>query len=320
MEYRRLGKTDLEVSNLGFGASSVGGMFEETSEDEGIQAIRTAFDRGITYFDTSPAYGRPSSPYGPASSEIILGKGLSGISRAEFVLSTKVGKLSSLPPELDFRYDSIVKSVESSLGRLNVEYLDIAILHDIEYDKGSHLEVALSEGLNALQDLKKEGKIRYFGASCYAIPVLEQIMGNVPLDIVLIHNHYNLIDNQLLQLLDPIIENGIGLVNASPFASGLLTMQGPPDWFPIDDEGRETVQQVIDYCHDKKVRIEQLALQYSIANDSLPTTLFSCSTKEIVNQNINWSEESLNDELMTKVKGLLSAIHNRDFDFGGYNH
>ena len=319
MNYRKLGKTDLRVSELGFGASAVGGMYEKIDEVEALKAIRQAFDRGITYFDSSPAYGRPTSPYGPATSETILGRVLKELERSEFVLSTKAGKFSSLPPKLDFSYDAIVQSVESSLKRLQVDYIDILILHDIEYDKGRHLKTALDEGLEALKDLKKQGKIGHHGISCYSVVVLEQVIQDYDLDVVLVHNHYTLSDNLLLDLLPKIQYKGMGLINASPFASGLLTSQGPPDWHPISSEDLDTVRKALDYCKINKVPIEKLALQYVLSNPDIPTTLFSCSTQQIVNQNINWSEEPVNLAMIEELKILLQPIRNRDFDFGGYN-
>lgn len=319
MKYNKIGSTDLRVSELGFGASSIGGMFEKVDEEEALRTIQCAFDRGINYFDSSPAYGRPTSPYGPATSETILGKGLKGLKRSEFVLSTKAGKFSSLPPQFDFSYAAIVQSVESSLKRLQVDYIDILILHDIEYDKGRHLKIALGEGLEALKDLKKQGKIGFFGISSYSLPVLEKVIQDCDLDVLLVHNHYTLIDDMLSGLLPKIQSKGIGLINASPFASGLLTSQGPPDWYPISNEDLNIVRRALDYCKRNNVALEKLALQHGLSNPKIPTTLFSCSTKQMVNQNINWSEEPLNLSMIRNLKILLQPIRNRDFDFGGYN-
>ncbi len=319
MKYNALGNTGLTVSQLGFGASAVGGMFDKVDEQEAIETIHEAFDRGINYFDTSPAYGRSDSPYGPTTSETILGKGLKELKRSDFVLSTKAGKISSLPPELDFSHAHIIKSVESSLRRLQVDYIDIVILHDIEYDKGKHLDLALTEGLTALRALKQQGKIKQLAISCYAVEVLEKVIQDYDLDVVLIHNHYTLIDDMLTKLLPKIRSKGLGLISASPFASGLLTAQGPPDWYPISPDELTVVRKAIKFCEDHNVAIEKLALQHALSHPDIPTTLFSCNTKKIVNQNINWSEESVDTAMIDELKTLLNPIHNKDFDFGGYN-
>lgn len=319
MKYNILGNTGLRVSEIAFGASSIGGMFELVDEKEALKTIHQAFDRGINYFDTSPAYGKDTSPYGPTTSETILGKGLKELKRSEFVLSTKAGKISSLPPELNFGYSSIVESVESSLKRLQVDHIDILVLHDIEYDKGKHLDIALTQGLEALKELKKQGKIKNFGISCYSVAVLEKVIQDYDLDAILVHNHYTLIDDMLSGLLPKIQSKGIGLISASPFASGLLTSNGPPDWYPISKEELSVVGKAIEWCKDNNVAIEKLALKYALSHPGIPTTLFSCSTRQLVNNNVNWSEEPINLALIHELKTILKPIRNKDFDFGGYN-
>ncbi len=319
MKYNTLGNTTIQISELGFGASAIGGMFNKAETAEAIKTVHLAFDRGINYFDTSPAYGRMNSAYGPTTSEIILGKALKGIKRSEYTLSTKAGKTSSLPPHLNFRYNAIINSVESSLKRLHTEYIDILFLHDIEYDKGKHLDTALNEGLQALRELKKTGKIKYIGISCYSIEVLNKVIQNYDLDVLLVHNHYTLINNQLLTLIPKIKEKGIGLVSASPFASGLLTNQGPPDWYPTSKKDLDIMAKTLNFCEKNKVQIEKLAIQYALSNPEIPTTLFSCNQQSHLNQNINWSEEPTNSIMIKNLCGLLKPLQNKDFDFGAYN-
>lgn len=319
MRYNTLGETNIKISELGFGASAIGGMFNNVEMDEAIKTVHTAFDRGINYFDTSPAYGRSDSTYGPVTSETILGKGLKDLNRSEIILSTKAGKISSLPPKLNFGYKAIVDSVEASLKRLHTDYLDLLFLHDIEYNKGTHLELALNEGLEALWDLKKAGKIRAVGISCYSIEVLNKVIPNYDLDTVLVHNHYTLINDQLLELMPKIKEKKMALVSASPFASGLLTHQGPPDWYPITDKDLCVINKTLNFCRENNVPIEKLAIQYALSNPEVPTTLFSCNQRDILNKNIDWSEEPIDTTMIEKLKQILQPIRNKDFDFGEYN-
>jgi aryl-alcohol dehydrogenase-like predicted oxidoreductase len=319
MKYNTLGKTNIKISELSFGASAIGGMFNNVEKDEAIKTVHAAFDRGINYFDTSPAYGRNNSVYGPVTSETILGNGLKGLKRSEIILSTKAGKTSSLPPELNFRYGAITKSVEASLNRLQTDYLDILFLHDIEYNKGIELNIALNEGLEALRDMKKAGKIRAIGISCYSMEVLKKVIPNYNLDTVLVHNHYTLINNQLLELLPKINAKHIGLVSASPFASGLLTHQGPPDWYPINNKDLCVVHKTINYCKENNVPLEKLAIQFAVSNPEIPTTLFSCTQQSILNKNVDWYQEPIDPDMIKNVQKLLEPLMNKDFDFGEYN-
>ncbi|MCK0156486.1 aldo/keto reductase [Cellulophaga sp. F20128] len=319
MNYNTLGETDLLVSELGFGASGLGGMFEKINESDALNTIHSAFDRGINYFDTSPAYGRNSSIFGPVTSEIILGKGLKDIDRSKIVLSTKAGKNASLPPEFNFKYNSIINSVESSLKRLQTDYIDIVFLHDIEYNKGMHLNLAMSEGLNALTQLKKEGKIRNFGISCYSVDVLQKVIQNYDMDAILVHNHYTLINDLLLDLMPKIKAKKMGLISASPFASGLLTHQGPPDWYPVTSKEICCINKAIQFCSQHNVTFEKIALQFALSNVEIPTTLFSCTNAQILGKNVDWIEEPLDDTVIQEVCSILEPLRNIDFDFGSYN-
>lgn len=319
MKYNTLGETNIKLSELGFGASAIGGMFNGVKKDEAIKTVHAAFDRGINYFDTSPAYGRSTSTYGPVTSETLLGKALKDLQRSEIILSTKAGKISSLPPELNFSYHAILKSVEGSLKRLQTDYIDLLFLHDIEYNKGKHLEMALTEGLEALKDLKKSGKIRAVGISCYSMDVLNKVIPNYVLDTVLVHNHHTLINDELLGLMPKIKAKGMGLVSASPFASGLLTHQGPPDWYPINNKDLCVIIKTLNFCAENNVPIEKLAIQYALSNPEIPTTLFSCNERSILNKNIDWIEEPVAQDMINSVRQYLEPLRNKDFDFGAYN-
>ena len=319
MNYNTLGKTGLSVSKLGFGASGIGGMFGKTEETEALKTIHQAFDRGINYFDTSPAYGRSDSRFGPLTSEIILGKGLKTIDRSKIVLSTKAGKQASLPPEFNFKYEAIINSVEASLKRLQTDYIDMVFLHDIEYDRAKHFDVAMDEGLKALSQLKKDGKIRFYGVSGYPIELISDVIKTYSVDVILAHNHYTLINNLLLELIPKAKSKDISLINASPFASGLLTKKGPPDWYPVTTEQLSIVKKAVDFCTKNGTTLEKIALQFSLGNPEVATTLFSCTEAKTLNQNIDWIEESIDILIIKEVYSILEPLRNINFDFGEFN-
>ena len=140
LQYRPLGHTGINVSSLSFGASSLGGVFREVSEAEGIAAVHTALDLGINYFDVAPAYGGTRA-------ETVLGRALRGVPRDGFYLSTKVGKYTSPTSygedHFDYSRERIRASLDESARRLGVDYFDIVHLHDIEYEGRRHVEWAL---------------------------------------------------------------------------------------------------------------------------------------------------------------------------------
>src|SRR5258707_6199535 len=116
MQYRILGKTDLKVSRLGFGGSPLGGVFGPADTDECIRTIHAAIDRGINFFDVSPFYGLTAA-------EKVLGLGLRGIPRDRYILATKVGRYGQ--QKFDFSGPRVTASVDESLQRLGVEFVDL---------------------------------------------------------------------------------------------------------------------------------------------------------------------------------------------------
>lgn len=111
----------------------------------------------------------------------------------------------------------------------------------------------------------------------------------------------------------------MALVSASPFASGLLTHQGPPDWYPITDKDLCVINKTLNFCQENNVPIEKLAIQFALSNPEVPTTLFSCNQRDLLNKNIDWSEEPIDTTMIEKLKQILQPIRNKDFDFGEYN-
>jgi aryl-alcohol dehydrogenase-like predicted oxidoreductase len=127
MEYRKLGKTGLNVSVLSFGASSLGGVFHEIDESRGVKAAIKAVEKGINFIDVSPYYGF-------LRAEKVLGKALKEIPRDKYYLSTKVGRYGKDGVKSwDYSARRAVDSVKESMERLNIDYIDLINCHDIEF-------------------------------------------------------------------------------------------------------------------------------------------------------------------------------------------
>jgi L-galactose dehydrogenase len=312
MDYRILGKTGLKVSVLGFGASALGGVFHGVDENEGIRAVHAALDCGITYFDVAPAYGGTRS-------ETILGRALRGIPRHQYLLSTKVGKYTA-PGEyggdtLDYSRDRIRTSLKESSARLGTDYFDIVHLHDIEYLGRRHTEWALDEGLNSLMELRREGRIGAVGMGIYPLDLWRRILTDYDIDAGLVHNHYCLNDTSLLELLPLARPRAIGIINGSPFASGLLTDRGPASWHPAGPEDRAVFRQAAEYCRREGSSIGKLALQFSSRHPGIPTTLFSASDPETVRGNVQSREEPFDEALALRVQEVLRPVMNKQWSY-----
>ncbi len=312
MEYNLLGRTGLNVSRLSFGASSLGGVFHPVDESDAIAAVHAALDLGINYFDVAPAYGGTRS-------ERVLGKALRGIPRHRYFLSTKVGKYTDPgsygSDTLDYSRARIRASLEESAARLGTDYFDIIHIHDIEYQSRAHTEWALTEGYEAVAELRREGRIGGVSFGIYPMDLWKRIFSSLDIDAALVHNHYCLNDTQLLDLLPTAKQKGIGIINGSPFASGLLTDRGPADWHPASPEVRKLFRDAAVFCRSHGVFISRLALQFSSQRPDIPTTLFSTANPETVRRNVEDFEQPCDMGLVDEVRKILQPVLNREWDY-----
>lgn len=299
MEYREIGKTGMKVSNISFGASSLGGVFHSLKEEEGIKAVHTAVDNGINFIDVSPYYGH-------LKAEIVLGKALKEIERNRYYLSTKVGRYGKDGVNCwDYSAKKSTESVYESLDRLNVDYIDLINVHDIEF---ADLDQVCQETLPALVALRDKGIVKHVGITNLTLRHFKYVIDHVPagtVESVLSFCHYCLNDDALIDYLDYFEERNIGVINASPFSMGLLTERGAPDWHPGPKPLQDVCRKAMEYCKSKGKSIEQLAVKFSVNNPRIATTLFSTTRSSSVLQNIEWTNEPLDETLLAEVLQIL---------------
>lgn len=312
MHYRTLGRTGIEVSTLSFGASALGGVFGPADEGDAIRAVHAALDAGINYFDVAPAYGGTRS-------ETVLGKVLRGIPRNRYRLSTKVGKYTDPRnygrDTFDYSRARIRASLGESAARLGTDYFDIIHLHDIEYAGRRHTEWALTEGLDSVRELKREGRIGAVSFGIYPLDLWQRIFGTCDIDAALVHNHYCLNDTTLTGLLPLAADRGIGIINGSPFASGLLTDRGPAEWHPASPAEREIFRCAAELCRAEGTSIAKLALQFASQRHDIATTLFSSANPESVRRNVRWHEEPLDPGLLKRVQEILLPVQDKQWSY-----
>lgn len=307
-----LGRTGLEVSAIGLGASALGGVFEEVRDEDGMRTVHAALEAGITLFDVAPAYGATRS-------ERVLGEALAGVSRESFVLSTKVGKTTDEGgrDHFDYSESGIRRSLDASLTRLGVDYVDLLHLHDFDYRSGMLEAQAFAEGFPTLRKLREEGRIRAVGAGIYAMDLWKRVVLEVDLDVVLLHNHHTLCDIRSIELLPLLEARGIGVINAAPFASGLLTGHNPPAWHPAPPEARRVFARAAAYAEHRGVPLARLALAFSCQEPRLPVTLFSCASPRVLRRNLEWSVQPVDRNLVAEVQRILEPVMNRQWPYGG---
>ena len=155
MKKRQLGKTDLHLPIVGFGASSLGQEFRSIQLEEAMKSVTTALDCGMNFIDTSPFYGR-------GMSEVLLGMALKDIPREDYTLCSKLGRYDLT--HFDFSAKRVEESVDVSLHRLGTDHLDIILCHDIEFVP---MQQIVDETIPKLKEIQRSGKVRYIGISGY---------------------------------------------------------------------------------------------------------------------------------------------------------
>ncbi|CBI25068.3 hypothetical protein VitviT2T_003814 [Vitis vinifera] len=312
LELRDLGTTGLMLSCVGFGASPLGNVFGLVSEDDAIASVREAFRLGINFFDTSPYYGGTLS-------EKVLGKCLKavGMPRNEYIVSTKCGRYAE---GFDFSAERITRSIDESLARLQLDYVDILQCHDIEF--GS-LDQVVNETIPALQKLKEAGKIRFIGITGLPLEIFTYVLDRVPpgsVDVILSYCHYSINDTTLEDLLPYLKSKGVGVISASPLAMGLLTERGPPEWHPASPELKSACQAAAAHCKEKGKNISKLAMQFSLSNKDISSVLVGMNSIKQVEENVAAATElaifGKDEETLSEVEAILNPVKNQTWPSG----
>lgn len=301
MDYREIGKTGMRVSCLSFGASSLGGVFRGIRESEAIEAVFTAIDLGLNFIDVSPYYGHYKA-------ETVLGKALKELPRDKYYLSTKVGRYGENGVNTwDYSGKRAKESVYESMERLNVDHIDLINVHDIEF---ADLKQVAEETLPALAELKSEGVVSHVGITDLQLENLKWVIEHTPegmVESVLNFCHYCLCDDKLADFLSFFEERNIGVINASPLSMGLLSSRGAPDWHPAPKGLADACRRAAEFCAQEGYPIEELAMQFSVSNPRIASTLFSSANPANVKKNVEYVESPIDWALVDKVKEIIGS-------------
>jgi D-threo-aldose 1-dehydrogenase len=283
-----LGRTGLSVTRLGFGGASIGGLFTPVSDDDARTVVRRAWDLGIRYFDTAPLYG-----YG--ASERRIGDALGGEPRDSFVLSTKVGRMVRSPDEIgptdeidrqrydgrddafygvagperlvfDYSADGVRRSIEESLERLDLERIDLALIHDPD----DHWQAALEGAWPGLARLRDEGVIRAVGAGMNQTAMLTRFVRETDIDVILVAGRYTILEQGALDdLLPACAQRGVGVLMAGVMNSGVLadpTGAARFNYTPAPPDVVDRARRIAEVCARWYVPLRAAAIQFPMAH------------------------------------------------------
>ncbi len=304
MRYHQLIRSGPAVSELGFGASPLGGVYGSFAEQDGIRAVRAALDAGITFFDVAPYYGRTAA-------ESVLGKALRGIDRHRYVLATKVGRYGN--EAFDLTASRVARSVRDSLRRLGVDHLDLVQCHDVEF---GNLDQVIAEAIPALRGLQDAGLVGGIGITGYPLSALAYIAARVPVDTVMSYCQYTLQNQRLAVRVPELAAAGAAVINASPLAMGALTSRGAPSWHPAAARVLASCAQAAALCRERGSDIAKLALQFAVSTSRWATTVAGIGSAPHVRRNVSWIEEPLDQELLALVDGVLAPVRDDGWTSG----
>ncbi|CCH53066.1 aldo/keto reductase [Fibrisoma limi BUZ 3] len=298
MEYRRLGKTDMDVSILGFGASPLGNVFDITDEQDAIRAVHSALDHGINFFDVAPFYG-------DTLAEKRLGKALLN-KRKDVLLATKCCRYAN--GVFDFSYQRVMTSIDESLERLQTDYVDLYQVHDIEF---GDREQVLNEAIPAALEVKKQGKARYVGFSGLPVRYLAQIARVVEVDTVLSWGHYTLLDDEINDELVPLSQQkGFGLLNAAPLMQRILSDAPVPPWQNSPQPVKDIQPKLLQLCGEYGVALSDVAIRFALEHPAIATTIIGMNTQRQVEQNVRVLDFRIPDGLLDRIDELVAPVKN----------
>jgi len=293
MKTNRLGTSDLKVSEIGLGCMSIG-----TDETKAVAIIQEAVDRGINFLDTSDLYDA-------GRNEELVGKAIQG-RRDKVILATKVGN-RRMPGQEGWVWDPskayILSAINESLKRLQTDYIDLYQLH------GGTLDDPMDETIEAFEQLKREGLIRYYGISSIRPNVIREYAARS--SIVSVMNQYSILDRRAEEKVLPLLlERGISVIARGPVASGALAENKNVAKGYLDHSVEEilTVREKLASLVKRSRSMSQLAIRYSLSHPAVATVIPGASSREQLLQNIEAANvPPLTEEEIAAIRSFSKA-------------
>jgi D-threo-aldose 1-dehydrogenase len=321
---RRIGSTDVAVTQLGLGGASLGDLSAVVPEEDALATVRAAWDHGIRYFDTAPWYGR-------GVSELRMGAGLRDRPRSEYVLSTKVGRwlkpsldpaylddtwLGGLPHEVvfDYTYDGIMRSVEHSLLRLGITRFEVAVIHDLdlrnhhhEAQLEAHFAQFVASGYRAVQELKASGQVGAIAAGINFRGLIPRFLELFEIDAFLVAMPYTLLHQEVLEDEFPMaVDRGCSFVVGSPFQSGILAtgaVEGATyNYAPAPPDVMERVARIEAVCARHDVPLAAVALQFPLGHPAVSAVIPGAFHPDQVVRNVETFRTEVPADLWAELK------------------
>jgi D-threo-aldose 1-dehydrogenase len=293
-------------SRIGFGSGVIGHLYSAVEDSQAADALEAAWTSGIRYFDTAPLYGN-------GLAERRIGRLLAGKDRAEFVVSSKVGRLirtgasaADSPPH-DYTATGIRRSVEGSLERLGLDYLDIAFVHDPDdyWAQASH------ESIPELIRMRDEGIVRGVGVGMNQVQMLRRFVLESDIDCVLVAGRYTLLDQEASDSLFPVcLEHGVEVIAGGVFNGGILA--DPDRWPYFDYQPASSIllsrsRELRSVCLRHGVPLTAVAMAFVLTHPAITTAVIGARSRREVEENMRLLSCEIPPDLWSDIRALVFA-------------
>ena len=299
MKYNKYIKESAAVSEIGLGAWQLGADsgWRRMSEKEAVEMVHASLELGVNFFDTAPNYGL-------GTSELRLGKALQGTDRDSIIVNTKFGHTEY--GGTNYHSDYIRESLEGSLKRLKLDYVDSLIFHNPPYEcldgnKNDHYDI--------LEKLKDEGKIKAYGASLDSYNEMKLFMDTTKGEVI--EAFFNILHQDAARAFDLALDKKVGIIAKIPLDSGWLTGKYDADsifddirkrWSVDDIKVRATLIKRLRDIIGKERSLSQTAISYCLAYDAVTTVIPGNATIAQLNSNVESISKPISRELVEKLE------------------
>lgn len=298
----QIGKTQLKVPRFGFGSAPIANLYSDIAELQATETIRYAIEVGINFIDTAPLYGA-----GLAEERISLA--IQDGDRDNYIIQTKVGRLIAPDGQITYDYssDGVRKSLEASLKRMGINYVDSLLIHDPDVGAPS-TQYIINETFPALAKLKREGVVKAIGVGINYPEMLLELVRSTDFDCFLLAGRYTLLEQTALDALYTFKNKGISVLAGGVFNSGILatgTRSGAPLHFQYkiaSSDIVERVQKIEAVCDKFEVDLPAAAIQFVMAHPAITSLVIGMENKQQIDATLVYSQQPIPDAFWLELR------------------
>ena len=257
------------MTPVGLGTVAMGKSPRVTSDAQAVEIVRATFEAGINFIDTAPYYGEAERRLGIALKE------LADDAPDDLFINTKAGYR---PDPFDYSEGQTIACVEKSLELLGLDLIHTVHIHDVEH---SDMATVLNGALKGLQKLQDQRLVGHIGVSGGPVDLLTRYIETGEFESVITHNRFNLLDQPAASLIDRANELGVAVINAAPFASGILArpanLDTPYVYQPAPPEVRDRIERLSALCREFGVELPAAAVGFSVAKEKVAVTILGAA-------------------------------------------